>query len=60
MLKLTQEIDTPGPATELSRIYNTIYTYDDKQELTEIDLKHQLITRNKLTYPPRNVRCFNW
>lgn len=33
MIKLIQEIDTSGPVTELSRLYYTIYAYDDKQDL---------------------------
>lgn len=60
MLKLTQEIDTTGAAIELSRVNNIIYAYDGKQDLVEVDMKHQLIMRNKLPHPPRNVRCFNW
>jgi hypothetical protein len=46
--------------TELNRYNNILAAYDCGQDMLEIDLKHDLIIRNKLQYPPTNVKCFNW
>lgn len=60
MLKILQEIETNGPATQLYRYNNLLFAFDGHQDLIEIDLKHQLLIRNKLKYPPLSVKCFNW
>lgn len=60
MFKLAQEIETSGGVTEINRYNNILTAYDGVQDLIEIDMKHELIIRNKLQYPPINVKCFNW
>lgn len=45
MFKLIQDIDTQGPALELSRCNNIIRAYDGDQSLIEIDLKHELLVK---------------
>lgn len=37
-----------------------IYGYNGAQELLEVDVKHQLVMRKKLKYPPLNVKVLNW
>ncbi len=59
-LKLIQEVDTNGPALELSRINNLIFAYDGDRNMLEIDIKHQLLIRTILKYPPISVKCCLW
>lgn len=59
-LKLIQEVDTNGPAMELSRFNNLIFAYDGDRSMIEIDTKHQLLIRTILKYPPISVRSCLW
>lgn len=59
-LKLIHEVDTSGPAFELNRYNNLILAFDGDRSMLEIDIKHQLLIRNSLKYPPKSVRCCSW
>jgi hypothetical protein len=59
-LKLIHEVDTHTPIYELSRFNNLIFGYNGEQDILEIDIKHHLLVRNKLKYPPIGVKCCLW
>ena len=60
MLKMVQEINTHGSISDLKRYNHTIYGHNSSQDLLEIDLKHKLVVRKRIKYPPVNVKLLNW
>ena len=59
-LKLIHEVDTAGPISELSRMNNIVLGFDNNQSILEVDIKHQLLIRNKIDFPPTSIRCLRW
>ena len=59
-LKLIHEVDTNGPITQLSRFNNIVFGYDCTQSILEIDIKHQLLIKNRIDYPPISINCLRW
>ena len=57
---MVQEINTHGSISELKRYNHTIYGHNSSQDLLEIDLKHKLVVRKRIKYPPVNVKLLNW
>lgn len=59
-IKLVHEVDTNGPVFELTRKNNLIYAFDGERSILEIDIKHQLLVRDAMKYPPISVKSLLW
>jgi len=59
-LKMVHEVDTAGPISELCRANHIIFGFDGTQDILEIDIKHHLLVRNTVKFPPISVRCLHW
>lgn len=59
-LKLIHEVDSSTPILEITRKNNLIFAFDGDRSILEIDIKHQLLVRDCLKYPPVSVKSLLW